>query len=106
MMNVKVRKVRGKTAGKGVDWHKVVAYGRVGQACYDNLKKGMKVFLIGNLESRHWKDKTGGQWRHRVQIAVRSVTLDMHQWSSDFLDLALILAAQDSDREPGEDVDS
>jgi single-stranded DNA-binding protein len=108
LMNVGCRNV---SKGKGLDWHKVVAYGRLAQACVDNLKKGMKVLLIGNLETKSWKDSKTKQWRKRVQVAVRSVTLDIHQWSSDYLDLALILAAQDSGQaeaelDADEDVDS
>lgn len=41
------------------EWHKVVVWGRLAEACSERLAKGHKVFIEGRIQSRSWKDKEG-----------------------------------------------
>jgi len=41
------------------EWFNVVAFGKVGVACSEYLKKGDKVFVEGTLRSNEWEDGEG-----------------------------------------------
>jgi len=41
------------------EWFNVVAFGKVGVACSEYLKKGDKVFVEGPLRSNEWEDGEG-----------------------------------------------
>ncbi|PWB38789.1 MAG: single-stranded DNA-binding protein [Parcubacteria group bacterium] len=40
-----------------VDFHRIVAWGRLADIILTYLKKGSKVFLEGRLQNRSWEDK-------------------------------------------------
>ncbi len=40
-------------------WHRVVAWGRQGEACAQYIKKGHAVYVEGYLKSRQYDDKEG-----------------------------------------------
>lgn len=40
-------------------WHRVVTWGRQGQACAQYLKKGQAVYVEGTLRSRHYDGEDG-----------------------------------------------
>ncbi len=40
-------------------WHRIVAWGRQGEACAQYLKKGQKVYVEGSLLSRKYEAKDG-----------------------------------------------
>lgn len=41
------------------EWHKCVAFRRLGEICGEYLSKGSKVFIEGRLQTRKWDDKDG-----------------------------------------------
>ena len=41
------------------EWHKIVAWGRLGEICGEYLKKGSQVYIEGSLQTRSWEDKEG-----------------------------------------------
>jgi single-strand DNA-binding protein len=69
-----------------VEWHKVVAFGKVGEACAKNLKKGAKVLLEGRLETGKWQSQDGGN-RESTNIVALKVEF-------------LVLPAMSSERKP------
>lgn len=47
-----------------------VAWGRSGETIAQYVKKGSGLIVSGRIEQRSWEDKTSGQKRSRVEIAV------------------------------------
>ena len=43
------------------EWHRIVAFGRLGEICGEYLSKGKQVYVEGRLQTRTWEDKDGGQ---------------------------------------------
>ncbi|MDH5297877.1 MAG: single-stranded DNA-binding protein, partial [Desulfobulbaceae bacterium] len=41
------------------EWHRIVAFGRLGEICGEYLSKGSKVFIEGRLQTRKWDNKDG-----------------------------------------------
>ena len=41
------------------EWHRVTAWGPVGEQCARYLKKGRSVYIEGRLESRSWDGEDG-----------------------------------------------
>ncbi|HEX9948825.1 MAG TPA: single-stranded DNA-binding protein [Thermodesulfobacteriota bacterium] len=41
------------------DWHRVVAFGKLGEICAEYLSKGKQVYVEGKLRTRSWEDKEG-----------------------------------------------
>ena len=43
------------------EWHRVVAWGRLGEICGEYLGKGKQVFIEGRIQSREWEDQDGNK---------------------------------------------
>ncbi|UCC66412.1 MAG: single-stranded DNA-binding protein [Deltaproteobacteria bacterium] len=43
------------------EWHRVVAFGKLGEICAEYLTKGRQVYVEGRLRSRSWEDKEGNK---------------------------------------------
>ena len=41
------------------EWHRVVAFGKLGEICQQHLVQGAEVFFEGRLTTRKWQDKEG-----------------------------------------------
>jgi len=41
------------------EWHKVVLWDRLAEICQEYLRKGSKVYIEGQLQTRKWEDKEG-----------------------------------------------
>lgn len=39
------------------EWHKIVAWGKLGEICGEYLSKGRSVYIEGRIQTRKWKDK-------------------------------------------------
>jgi len=49
---------KGKDA-ESTEWHKIVAFGRLGEICGEYLRKGKQVYIEGRLQTRKWTGKDG-----------------------------------------------
>jgi single-strand DNA-binding protein len=38
-----------------VEWHRIVAFGRLGEICGEYLHKGSLIFIEGRLQTRSWE---------------------------------------------------
>jgi single-strand DNA-binding protein len=56
------------------EWHRVVAFGRLAEIMGEYLKKGSKVYVEGQLQTRKWQDKTGND-RYTTEIKVREMQM-------------------------------
>lgn len=54
------------------EWHRIVAWGRLGEVCGEYLKKGRQVYVEGRIETREWEDKDG-QRRFTTEIRASEV---------------------------------
>lgn len=41
------------------EWHRIVAWGRLGEICGQYLRKGKQVYVEGRLQTRQYDDKEG-----------------------------------------------
>lgn len=57
-----------------VDFHRIVAWNKLGELCNQLLKKGDKVFLSGRLQSRSW-EAADGTTKQTVEIVVEDMIL-------------------------------
>jgi single-strand DNA-binding protein len=65
-----------KTSGEMVDkteWHRIVAWGKLGELAGQYLAKGRQVYIEGRIQTRKWEDKDG-QDRYTTEIVANSIT--------------------------------
>lgn len=41
------------------EWHRIVAFRRLGEICGEYLSKGRQVYIEGRIQTRDWEDKDG-----------------------------------------------
>jgi single-strand DNA-binding protein len=56
------------------EWHKVVAWNRLGEICGEFLSKGSRVYIEGKIETRKWQDKEGND-RYSTEIVAREMKM-------------------------------
>ena len=49
------------------EWHKIVAWGRLGEICGEYLSKGRQVYIEGRIQTREWEDREGNK-RYTTEI--------------------------------------
>lgn len=58
-----------------VEWSRIIAWGKTGEAAAKYLKKGSQTFIEGRLQTREWEDKEGNKRQTTEVIADRVVFL-------------------------------
>ena len=43
------------------EWHRIVAFGKLGEICGEYLAKGKQVYVEGRLQTRDWEDREGNK---------------------------------------------
>ncbi len=43
------------------EWHRIVAFGKLGEICGEYLAKGKQVYIEGRLQTRDWEDRDGNK---------------------------------------------
>lgn len=66
-----------------VDFHKIVAWGKLAELCNQLLKKGARVFISGRLQYREWETQDG-QKRRDAEIVMEDMILITPKGSSSF----------------------
>ena len=84
------------------DWHRVVAWGKLAEACHEYLKKGSKLYLEGSLHTRQYDDKDG-QKRYITEIKMNEMIMLDPKGSSEG---GYNRAAPAANLQPGSDIDS
>ena len=56
------------------EWHRCVAFKRVGEIVGEYLKKGSKVYIEGSLRTRKWQTKEGAD-KYTTEIVVREMQM-------------------------------
>ena len=56
------------------EWHRIVAWGRLGEICGEYLHKGSPVYLEGRLQTRSWEDREGNK-RYTTEIVAQTMQM-------------------------------
>ena len=56
------------------EWHRIVAFARLGEICGEYLSKGSKVFIEGRIQTRKWQDRDGND-RYTTEIVAREMKM-------------------------------
>ena len=51
------------------EWHRIVAFGKLGEICGEYLAKGKQVYIEGRLQTREWDDRDGNKRRTTEIVA-------------------------------------
>ena len=43
------------------EWHRIVAWRKLGEVCGEYLTKGKLIYIEGKLQTRQWEDKNGNK---------------------------------------------
>ncbi len=55
------------------EWHRVVAFGRLGEICGEYLSKGSRVYIEGRIQTREWEKD--GVKRYTTEIVAREMKM-------------------------------
>ena len=55
-----------------VEYHNVVAFGRLADLIGQYMKKGRPIYVEGRIQTRSWDDKTTGEKKYRTEIVVEN----------------------------------
>ena len=67
-------KDQGGTDQERTEWHRIVAWGRLGEVCGEYLSKGRQVYIEGRIQSREWEDQEGNK-RTTVEIVANDMIM-------------------------------
>ena len=56
------------------EWHRIVAWGKLGEICAEYLSKGKQVYIEGRLQTREWED-TDGNKKQTTEIVASNMTM-------------------------------
>lgn len=74
------------------EFHEVVAWAKIGEICYQYLKKGKLVYIEGYLKTRSWTDQTGVK-KFRTEVVVQDMIMLEKRPKDDKAEQELIAAA-------------
>ena len=56
------------------EWHRIVAWARLGEICGEYLHKGSQVYIEGRLQTRSWEDREGNK-RYTTEIIAQTMQM-------------------------------
>ncbi len=56
------------------EWHKIVAWRRLGEICGEYLHKGSQVFIEGRIQTKTWEDRDGNT-RYTTEIIAQNMQM-------------------------------
>ena len=54
------------------EWHRIVAWSKLGEICGEYLSKGRQVYIEGRIQTRSWEDRDGNK-RYTTEIVAADV---------------------------------
>ena len=61
------------------EWHKIVAFARLGEICGEYLSKGSRVYIEGRIQN-HERENCEGETYHRLEVvAEEMIRLDRRE---------------------------
>jgi single-strand DNA-binding protein len=52
------------------EWHRIVAWGRLGEICGEYLSKGKQVYIEGRIQTNEWEDQEGNKRQTKEIVAL------------------------------------
>ncbi len=76
-VNMATNRVWNDTSGRkeATEFHRVVAWGKLGDIASNYLKKGALVMIEGRLQTRSWDDKDSGKKRYMTEIIAENLQM-------------------------------
>lgn len=71
------REYRGKNTPMKTDYFEVMTFGKLGQACYNNIAKGALITVLGRIQNEEYIDNIGNKITKNTIIANR---VTIHEW--------------------------
>lgn len=68
---------------EGAEFHRVVAWGKLGEICSQLLTKGRKIYLEGRLQTRAWKSQDGADRQVTEVVMEEMILLDSPKGDRD-----------------------
>lgn len=67
---------KGKDGEKNekTEWHRIVAWARLGEICGEYLHKGSSVYIEGRIQTRAWDDRDGNK-RYTTEIIAQNMQM-------------------------------
>ena len=56
------------------EWHRIVAWRRLGEICGEYLHKGSQVYIEGRLQTRAWEDRDGNK-RYTTEVVAQTMQM-------------------------------
>jgi single-strand DNA-binding protein len=56
------------------EWHRIVAWRRLGEICGEYLRKGSQVYIEGRLQTRSWEDRDGNK-RYTTEVIAQNMQM-------------------------------
>jgi len=56
------------------EWHRIVAWRRLGEICGEYLRKGSQVYIEGKLQTRSWEDRDGNR-RYITEVIAQNMQM-------------------------------
>lgn len=56
------------------EWHRIVAWGRLGEICGEYLSKGKQIYIEGRIQTRSWEDRDGNK-RYTTEIVAQNMQM-------------------------------
>jgi len=56
------------------EWHRIVAWGKLGEICGEYLSKGKQVYIEGRIQTREWEDNDGNK-RSTTEINANNMVM-------------------------------
>jgi len=56
------------------EWHRIVAWARLGEICAQYLRKGKQVYIEGRLQTRSWEDQDGNK-RYSTEVVAQTMQM-------------------------------
>ncbi len=60
--------------GERTEWHRIVAWARLGEICGEYLHKGSQVYIEGRIQTRSWEDRDGNK-RYTTEIVAQTMQM-------------------------------
>ena len=60
--------------GERTEWHRIVAWGRLGEICGEYLHKGKQIYVEGRIQTRAWDDRDGNK-RYTTEIIAQTMQM-------------------------------
>ncbi len=76
------RDLQTKKKKESVEYHNLVAWGRLADVMGEYLRKGSKIYIEGRLTSRNWTDKLGKK-RYVTEVVAEDLIMLGHRSAKD-----------------------